>query len=389
MSNQRDKDEGMTLLWVFIAFVAIFSFLIWTVFQNELKSGLRWARIAEIKLGMLTHGQDHVVQNVPGYSDRPYPLKGWHDALHEVDPKDITFSYMGAMTVVALESIKIYFIALMCLFGLWAIIKGPGTKYKRRMNLEGILTEHAKNFPVIAPFVKFNPSKLKARPPGDPVPENLPLFAEALSPEEWIAYHNIPYINKKLDRDKAFHALSEQLGQRWRGPENLPLHIKALYAAFVLKATRKRKESDVLMNNLSLAWSHDKGLRIPGKLKREINRIIADPKTQEVVTKYANKHAFVTTAMIRALSRARDEGGVLSPSQFLWLRGYDRTLWYPLNNLGRKAYHPEAMGATTHYTYELIAGQKIPTPKFDDAIRTLEEYVAGPAGRPIPKREKG
>lgn len=386
MSYQKDKDDGMTLLWVFIAFVAIFSFIIWTVFQNELKSGLRWVRVAELKVAMLIHEPKHQVVH-PQYG--PQRLDVWYNFLRHANPKSITKREIEAMTFISMHTIKMPLIVLMCLFGLWAIIKGPGTKYKRRMNLEGILTEHSKNFPVIQPFVKFNPSKMKQRAPGDPVPENLPLFAEALSPEEWIAYHNIPYINKKLDRDKAFHALAEQLGGRWRGPENLPLHVKALYAAFCLKAIRKRKESDQLMNELSMAWSHDKGLRIPGKLKREVNRIIADPKSQDAVTKYANKHAFVATAMLRALSRARDEGGVLSPSQFLWLRGYDRTLWYPLNNLGRKAFHAEAMGATTHYTYELIAGQKIPTPKFDDAIRTVEEFVGGPAGRPIPKRVKG
>ena len=254
--------------------------------------------------------------------------------------------------------------------------------------MEGILAEHAKNFPVIAPFVKFNPSKLKARAPGDPVPQNLPMFAEALSPEEFVTFHNIPYMEKKLDRDATFQALMAQLGPRWRGPEHLPLHAKALYAAFALKAVRKRKESDELLNEVSLAWTHDGGLKLPAKLKSKILKLVRDPKVGGTLTKFTNKHGFQTTALLRALQRSRDEGGVLSPSQFLWLRGYDRALWYPLNNLGRKSYHAEAMGAMTHYTYELIAGQKIPTPKFDDAISGLEEFIGGPAGRPIPKRGK-
>ncbi|TVQ82280.1 MAG: hypothetical protein EA357_09990 [Micavibrio sp.] len=386
MSQQRDKDEGLTLTWVFLLFVAVFSFIIWHTLQTELKSGIRWVRVAELRLAMTIHGEDHVIVH-PRYG--PQRLDVWYNFLRHVNPDDLRGREIEAATFITQEAVKLYFIILMCLFGAWAIIKGPGTKYKRRMSLESVMNEHAKNFPVIAPFVKLDPRKLKSRPPGSPVPENLPLFAEALSPEEWIAYHNIPYINKKLDREKAFQALVLQLGERWRGPEHLPLHMRALYAAFALKAIRKRKESDELLNELSLAWSHDKGLKIPVKLKSRINKIIKDPKVHAAVTKYANRHAFQATAMLRALNRARDEGGVLASAQFVWLRGYDRTLWYPLNNLGRKAYHAEAMGALTHYTYEIIAGQRIPTPKFDDAIRGLEEYVGGPAGRPIPKREKG
>ena len=386
MSYQKDKNDDMILAAVFAAVVLIFSFIIWHVYKTELKSGLRWLRVGEMKVAMLIHGDDKIIP--APHQSQNYSIGVWHDALKNVDPRDINFKYISSMTTVAMEGIKQIFIVFLCLFGVWAILKGPGTKYKRRMSMEGILAEHAKNFPVIAPFVKFNPGKLKARAPGDPVPPNLPIFAEALSPEEFVAFHNIPYMEKKLDRDKTFQALMAQLGPRWRGPEHLPLHAKALYAAFALKAVRKRKESDELLNEISLAWTHDGGLKIPAKLKSRINKLIRDPKVGGTLTKFTNKHGFQTTALLRALQRSRDEGGVLAPAQFLWLRGYDRALWYPLNNLGRKSYHAEAMGALTHYTYELIAGQKIPTPKFDDAISGLEEFIGGPAGRPIPKRGK-
>ena len=78
----------------------------------------------------------------------------------------------------------------------------------------------------------------------------------------------------------------------------------------------------------------------------------------------------------------------MAPASFLWLRGQDRALWYPLNNLGRKSYHAEAVGALVHYTNELIAGQKIPMPRFDDVIRGIEAFLRGPGSKPIPPLDK-
>ena len=77
----------------------------------------------------------------------------------------------------------------------------------------------------------------------------------------------------------------------------------------------------------------------------------------------------------------------MAPAQFLWLRGADRNLWYPLNNLGRKSYHAEAAGAMVHYTNELIAGQKIPTPRFDEIIKGIEAYLKSAMVRSIPERD--
>jgi intracellular multiplication protein IcmP len=270
----------------------------------------------------------------------------------------------------------------------WAFFKGPNTQYRRRMNLEGLIKEQAKSFPMISPFVKFNPRDLPFRVVGQAVPSKLPLFAEALAPEEWIAYHEIQMQNNQLDVNQAYHALMEQLGERWQGPSKLPIHVQGLFAAFALRHARKRKDSEELLGGMASSWSPDGGLKLSPKVKAKIRKIVNDPKLGGGLMKWADQHAYTTTALLRCLQRAREEGGVLAPASFLWLRGEDRVLWYPLNNLGRRSYHAEAVGALVHYTNELIAGQKIPTPRFDEVIRGIEECVTGPAGRPIPALDK-
>jgi intracellular multiplication protein IcmP len=212
----------------------------------------------------------------------------------------------------------------------------------------------------------------------------LPLFAEALSPEEWITYSQIRVQGNQIDANQTYQALLAQLGGRWQGPLKLPLHAQGLYAAFALRHARKRKDSEELLNAMSRHWSREGGLKLPASLKKTIRKIITDPKLGGALQKYADQHAYETTALLRCLKRAREEGGVLAPASFLWLRAVDRNLWYPLNNLGRRSYHAEAVGALVHYTNELIAGQKIPTPRFDEVIKGIQDTITGPMGRPIP-----
>jgi intracellular multiplication protein IcmP len=250
------------------------------------------------------------------------------------------------------------------------------------------MKEQARSFPAIMPILKFNPIEQPYRVLGQPVPSVLPLFAEALSPEEWIAFHEISLHGEHIDVNQAYQALMLQLGPRWKGPLKLPLHAQGLYAAFALRHARKRRESEALLDQMSIAWSPKGGLNLPAKVRSQITKIIRDPKLGGAIQKYADQHAYATTALLRCLSRAREEGGVLAPASFLWLRGEDRTLWYPLNNLGRKSFHAEAVGALVHYTNELIAAQKIPTPRFEEVIKGIETTIHGPLSRPIPPLDK-
>ncbi len=355
------------------------------IFQVQLKTLLNIIRTGELYLGGLLRGDNHQVF-IPG--DKMHTIGPWRKGLPDFTPAQTSNEVIRAATYVAVLPIKMIFVIILGLLSLWAIFFGPGTHYKRKMNLEGLMGEQARSFPSIYPFLKFDPRKLPFRAPGQPVPSQLPIFAEALSPEEWLAYNEIRMNAGQIDINRAWQALGQQLGKRWQGPQALPLHAQALFAVFALKHARKRKDAERLGNALSMAWSADKGFQLPSKVKSEVRSIIKDPKIGGALQKYADQHAYETTAMLRALYRARQEGGVLAPAEFLWLRGHDRTLWYPLNNLGRKSYHAEASGAMVHYTNELIAGQKIPTPRFEEVIRGIEAYMKSGQARPIPELDK-
>ncbi len=360
------------------------AWLVWHFFHTQLTDILRWIRVGEMWAVTLLRGEGTMY--VPGIGVQE--LKTWRGWLPEARVSDIGYPEIRVMTYMAVLPLRNVFIGLLGVMMLWMIFYGPGTGYKRRMGLEQLMKEQARSFPAIAPFLKFNPRNMPYRVIGEAVPAQLPMFAEALSPEEWIAFHEIKVQNNQVDLNGAWQALGQQLGRRWQGPFKLEPHAQGLYAAFALRHARKRKESEELLSQMSLSWTPEKGLKLPFKIKMQIYKILKDPKLGGTLQKYADQHAYETTALLRCLARARQEGGVLAPASFLWLRGLDRTLWYPLNNLGRRSYHAEAVGALVHYTNELIAGQKIPTPRFEDVIRGIEGFLKGPGAKPIPPLDK-
>lgn len=383
--GQKSPHEDFIMFFTVLFILFGLGWCIWHFFQAELTWLVKWIRVGEIYVVSLIYGDQHRVYDSDNMVQR---VGQWRNWLPKANVNDISVDVIEESTYVAVLPLKFLFIGIMAAMGTVATLYGPGTHFRRRMNLEALMAEQAKVFPYIRPFLKFDPRKLPFRAPGQPVPSQLPSFSEALAPEEWLAYHEIKLVNGMLDRNKAYQALALQLGRRWQGPEKLPLHAQGLFAVFALKHVRKRKESEALLAALSTCWSYDKGFRPSSKVKSMIKAAIRNPKVGGALLKYADQHAFETTALARCLARAREEGGVLAPAEFLWLRGQDRTLWYPLNNLGRKSYCVEAVGALVHYTNELIAGQKIPTPRFDEVITGFEKYMKSGAARAIPELEK-
>lgn len=380
----KSPHEDFIMFFLVVFIVGGVCWAIWHFFHAQLTEFVRYTRRGELYIDYLMFGNDKAV-STPDFVGES--VGSWRAFMKGARNADITPAMIVRSTYVAVVPLRYLFAGIMGLFALWAMLRGPGTQYHRRMNLQGLMEEQAKSFPVIQPFLKFDPRKLPFRAPGQPVPKKLPLFSEALSPEEWLAYHQVGYANGQVDVNRAYRALALQLGKRWQGPFKLPLYAQGLFAAFALKHVRKRKDSYEMINDLARSWTPEGGFKPSPKLRAQIRAVIKDPKVGGALQKYADQHAYETTALLRCLARAREEGGVLAPAEFLWLRGQDRDLWYPLNNLGRKSYCAEAAGALVHFTNELIAGQKIPTPRFEEVIRGMEEFMKSGSGRAVPQRE--
>ncbi len=383
------KNDGLYeggIGWaIMLVIFAVIIYVIWFYQATNIRDAIRWFKYYEMWLIGWFVGDDFKVL----YRGVEVPWQDGYDTIAQFRRDALTFDHLSYFTALTMQPLKWIYTAILGVLGFWALLYGPGTRYRQKLGLEGLIGRQAGNFPVIAPFVKFNPQKQPQRAPGSPVPVKLPLFAEALGPEEWIAFNNIPIEYGKIDEDAAMAAFTAQLGDRWAGPNALKPYQQILLAAFALKSVRKRPEADAFLGRLARCWSAEKlDLSRDRKLLSEARGILRDKDTSGKILAMTNRHAFVTTAMLRALHFARSEGGVMAPAQFVWLRGYDRALWYPLNNLGRQSFHMEAMGAMSHFKAERVTQRPIPVPKVGDAIKTIKEYMASSRARPVPPLDR-
>lgn len=384
MAGQQGPGTGHdnAIGW-FILLVIFFAilWLIWWQFEYEIKHVIRWIRWSEMWLVSIFVGPDYTIP----FQGEEVDYQQLVDRIPDIPYTRLNDNVMSLIHTGAMYPLRYIYAALITLFAFWALFRGPETQFRRQLGLDGLIRVQSKNFPVISPFVNFNPSKQPVRPPGSPVPAELPLFSEALGPEEWLAYEQIPIPDGEIDQEAAADAFAKQLGQPWRGAQNLPDYKKVLLAAFCLKAARKRAESDLMLSDLAECWDAKTGLRLSSALISQANKVLKDRDLSHATLSQANRHAFQTSAMMRALYCARNEGGVLAPAQFVWLRGYDRALWYPLNNLGRNTYHMEAIGAIAHYKQERVIDRPIPKPKVDYAVDMIVTYMSSNSARPIPQ----
>ncbi len=378
---------------IMLVVLAVIAWLIWSKQSDEIRNVVRWIRYGEMWLiswfieignilGLYGDGGYQVLHN-----GQMVPWEAYFEATPKWHKSQLNYGHLSLFVSLAMQPMRLVLFTIAALGALWCIFSGPKTHYRSKLGLEGLIHRQSKVFPIIAPFADFNPATQPPRPPGSPVPAELPSFAEALGPEEWLAYNNISAPDGSIDEKSATKAFMKQLYGRWKGPMALKPYQQVLLACFCLKASRKRDECDALLGRLARCWTHKGKLKLSRdkSLLREARKILKTKDLAGKVLSNCNQHAFVTTAMLRALATAREEGGVLAPATFVWLRGADRTLWYPLNNLGRQSFHMEAIGAMSHYKAEKMTQRPIPVPKLEHAVETITEYMASSRARPIPQ----
>ncbi len=387
MSNGQQAGDTLYeggIGWaIMLGILAILLWIFWFFYAVEVREMVRWIRYGEMWLISWFVGDDYEIL----FKGAEYNFKAGMEAAAEYKKPELKYEHLSYFTALAMQPLRIPIVILFSLGALWCIFKGPKTHHRKKMSLENLIEVQSHVFPVISPFVKFNPSSQPPRPPGAPVPAELPLFAEALGPEEWLAFNGIKIPDGKIDNESASKAFVKQLGKPWRGAKNLDDYKQIMLAAFCLKASRNREKSDDFLARLAKCWSIKDGFKISKdkKLLSEARNVLNDKKLAGKTLAQANRHAFETTAMLRALQYTREEGGVLAPAQFVWLRAHDRTLWYPLNNIGRQSFHMEALGAMSHFKAERLTQRPIPVPKVEGALQTIQEYMQSLNARPIPQ----
>lgn len=389
-----NEDPTWTLLLILVAVAAICG-VIWFFFHAPLLEVLRYLRMVELAPLTLIDQRAAacfswlrvapvVEKDTVFTAQMAYASAACFgvENLREMGDKAVNFYGLSISSIGQLGRLGgLYYrwvlLAVCVYFVYYALFVSNASKFRTRHNLESFIKAQAQMWPVIRPFINFNPAKFSSRVLGTPVPSKLPLFAESLAPEEWLAFHKIPVVDGIPDKERTRRALLHQLGPRWEGKfESLPAHIACLMAAFALKGVQKRDESDEFLGRIAVCWSAEKGFAPTPDVLAEARKYLKDPAIGGEAAKLAAKHAYRTTALLGVLKWGRYMGGVLASAQFLWLRGVDRELWYACNNLGRRTFHSEGAGALAHFMAEDAAGKALPIPRLETALIAMNQYLA-------------
>ncbi len=360
MNTSNQSSDSALLVWW--CFVLVAGWLAWHFLRTPITELMRHVRMGELWL-------------IGRFVSNPL-IVAYQGYLNPRNHYAIDWPYIKTVSIVTGHYLRWPVALVLFILAVLMMFTAPKSSYKKAYSLDKLIDAQSRVWPVISPIVNFNAAANNARDPNAEMSDELPVFAEAMSPEEWLSYNAVAHGPDGLDRDAAASAFVAQLGGRWRGADALPLHGKALFAVFALKNQRKREEADDLLGRIARSIDGKNGMAFKptAALRAEIVKLIRDPKVGGEAEKICAQHAYVAPAMMRLLANARERGGVLAPAQFLWLRGTQRALWYPLNNLGRQSFHCEAAGAVAHYQAERAAGTPLLSPKVATAVASLNEY---------------
>jgi hypothetical protein len=221
---------------------------------------------------------------------------------------------------------------------------------------------------VVQPGAHFDPDKTSEN-------EN-----QGRTPPEWIRDQKIAFTKGVMDEDAAEEAFKRQLGPVWQGVENAPYYVQAVCVLAVLNA-KHDKRGERLREELAMVHTTQ-----PARAE-QASRLLLQPymskkEMVDAINRKGAENAYLNTAVIGIYAAGGPmgewgggEAGVFATSMIRWLKPLDRTLWYCLNNVGRRSFFVEAAGAISHFQAERVLRQPLIDPYLESALDGLIGYM--------------
>lgn len=214
-----------------------------------------------------------------------------------------------------------------------------------------------------------------------------------------------------IDVEKFKDIMMEQLGSMWTDSDNLTpsetiiLSIVLPRACCIDEAVDSKKAKEVdddCYRRISEVWDWvDKDISAKSAIKEKIKKgkKLKDGEEERLtqglerfpyLTEYretiddwlnsvhgqviVNSHAYNRTILFRSLEDAKLLG-VMQPSNFRWLKFYDRTIWALVQNVSRPSGFVENIAALSHYKTERRSGTAVYRPSYQAAYNGLMERI--------------
>lgn len=357
-SQQSGGDNSLAPVWITVLLFFTL-YIVWTTGHQYIVAGIFYLDILQIKLIQLVMGQQFLAQELY--------------ILQTIDPSIVEWGQAMDLSRAVGNYIRYPLIGLLSIMGVWLYYANVTLKFRKTYDMNTLRMQEQANWPAIMPVLKLDLVSVDL---------NEGPWAMALSPIEFARkYQLLKKENALLDKPKrgdemtagikrgeAKQVFTLQLGPYWDGFERCPPHVRALAAIFMARINRDRKSASMILDTLDKTVAQGKpDYRVANSVLKKFQN---DIKIQEIMS----KHAYRLTVMASLLLAARDDG-VVSSSEFLWLKPVDRRLWYMLNCVGRQTPFAEVAGPFAHWKAEKIIGRRTLVPMIDEAIKALEDAV--------------
>lgn len=247
-------------------------------------------------------------------------------------------------------------------------------KYKKHHSLKSLLEQRADYIPSVRPIIGLDILNMDIRKGP---------WASAKTAREFAEDNNLILTKAdeiSVDSQKALLTFTNQLNKRVASVYAMPNYKRALIAGFLARTyggQDGKKSSDKLFSQYSTSfWKCKKGslgeldvnlLNMDG-----VDEVIKNFQPQlDSLTKY---HRYENT-LVSALYVESWNRGIITTSDFIWLRPVDRTLWYSLNSQGRQTPFFEGLGTVLQLEAETRLKNKggvVLEPELTMALSALE-----------------
>jgi len=202
--------------------------------------------------------------------------------------------------------------------------------------------------------------------------------------------------NDELNLEVLEEALKEQIGKPLHLKKGMPKDLRAFlkkvlsddeWRIFVLFCVRVQASKDpekgkqaetVKYNNLAEKLVQKLGHAYAdedfNEIDKELNGYFIKFGNSDIVRMVAEKHYYITTFFAGMLEQCRATG-VFASADFIWMKKCNRTLWYLLNNVGRRVGWAECAGPWSHYLGESKAKYAMKDHNIRGAVEGFATYL--------------
>ncbi len=356
----HNSDNSMGPLWI-VAALMVAALVIWYYFKAQLVYGVLWVKLYEGHFISLFTSK---LQNDMSW------IRYAMQVPEQVAIPDLLTHAENVGLLVSIPCGVVLFI--------FAFIVMNGTitlRFKNTYTMQRLIDEEQVNWPQISPITKLNliEEDIDRGP-----------WAMAINPKQY-CYDNFLLREDPRDlsqgkvmtrdgrtmsinRGEATRLFTIQLGPYWRGPNALPAHTRAIFAALAARVNHDTEAAAKLFTQIAKSTKSGE-LNFSGA-DALLDKYINTRYVQQII----HEHAFVLTVMASMLNKSREEG-VMATADFLWLKPVDRALWLMLSNTGRQTSFIEVAGPRAHWITEREIGRKLYVPMVEEAVNALEQTI--------------